>query len=301
MDLKIFFLTSLALVAFAFNSILCRLALAGGEADAASFTAVRLTSGALTLFFIWFAWRSVRVSKGISATPNDTPLLTRGLLQQGSWPSALLLFAYAICFSLAYLGLTAATGALILFGSVQLTMIAVSLVRGERPGVLEWTGLAAAVGGLVYLVIPGLESPPLASSLLMAAAGAAWGGYTLRGKGDGDPLSETTGNFIRSLPFVLLTVPFFLAELRITGAGVFLAVLSGAIASGVGYAIWYTALQSLTSTRAAVLQLSVPVIAGVLAFILLDEQMTLRLLFAALLILGGIAITIAGRKQTNAI
>lgn len=299
--MKIFFLTSLALVAFAFNSILCRLALAGGEADAASFTAVRLTSGALTLFFIWFAWRSVRVSKGISATPNDTPLLTRGLLQQGSWPSALLLFAYAICFSLAYLGLTAATGALILFGSVQLTMIAVSLVRGERPGVLEWTGLAAAVGGLVYLVIPGLESPPLASSLLMAAAGAAWGGYTLRGKGDGDPLSETTGNFIRSLPFVLLTVPFFLAELRITGAGVFLAVLSGAIASGVGYAIWYTALQSLTSTRAAVLQLSVPVIAGVLAFILLDEQMTLRLLFAALLILGGIAITIAGRKQTNAI
>lgn len=298
--MKIFFLTSLALVAFAFNSILCRLALAGGEADAASFTAVRLTSGALTLFFIWFAWRSVRVSKGISATPNDTPLLTRGLLQQGSWPSALLLFAYAICFSLAYLGLTAATGALILFGSVQLTMIAVSLVRGERPGVLEWTGLAAAVGGLVYLVIPGLESPPLASSLLMAAAGAAWGGYTLRGKGEGDPLSDTTGNFVRSLPFAAIAFLIYLPQFQMSAFGVLLAVISGAAASGVGYAVWYAALKGLTSTRAAVLQLSVPVIAGVLAFILLDEQMTLRLLFAALLILGGIAITIAGRKQTNA-
>jgi drug/metabolite transporter (DMT)-like permease len=282
--LKILFLTGLALLAFALNSILCRLALAGGEADAASFTAVRLASGAAALVLISTVFGNAKIAAG-----------------RGSWPSAFLLFAYAICFSLAYIGLTAATGALVLFGSVQLTMITVSLAKGERPAALEWSGLAVAAGGLFYLVLPGLESPPLFNSFLMAAAGAAWGGYTLRGKREADPLTETAGNFIRSLPFMVLALPLFLSELRITAAGAFLAVLSGALASGVGYAVWYKALRSLTSTRAAVLQLSVPVIAALLAVVLLNEMLTMRLLIAGLLVLGGISMTIAGRKPEGAV
>jgi drug/metabolite transporter (DMT)-like permease len=278
--LKIVLFTALALLAFAFNSILCRLALADGEADAASFTTVRLASGAAALAFL----------SAVSGKSKTSSKL-------GSWPSALLLFAYAFCFSLAYIGLTAATGALILFGSVQLTMIAASFAKGDRPSLLELSGLTVAAGGLVYLVLPGLESPPLVSSLLMAAAGAAWGGYTLRGKGEGDPLAATTGNFIRSLLFMIPVLPFFLGELHITAAGAFLAILSGALASGVGYAVWYTALKGLTSTRAAVLQLSVPVIAALLAVVMLNEILTMRLLIAGSTILGGIAITIAGRER----
>ncbi|QQS32600.1 MAG: DMT family transporter [Acidobacteriota bacterium] len=277
--MKIVLFTALALLAFAFNSILCRLALAGGEADAAGFTAVRLASGAAALVLIASVFGK-----------------TKAAAKSGHWLSAFLLFAYAICFSLAYLGLTAATGALILFGSVQLTMIAVSLARGDRPSLTEWLGLAVAVCGLVYLVLPGLESPPLTSSLLMAAAGAAWGGYTLRGKGEGDPLSDTTGNFVRSLPFAAIALLIYLPQLQISAFGVLLAVISGAAASGVGYAVWYAALKGLTSTRAAVFQLSVPVIAAALAVVILDEKPTLHLLTAGLLILGGIAITIAGRK-----
>jgi drug/metabolite transporter (DMT)-like permease len=281
--LKTALYTAFALFAFALNSILCRMALWGGEADAASFTAVRLISGAVALVLISAAFGNAK------AAPKS-----------GSWPSAFLIVSYAICFSLAYLGLTVATGALILFGSVQLTMIVMTLAKGERPSVLEWTGLAVAAGGLVYLVLPGLESPPLVSSLLMTAAGASWAVYTLRGKGEAYPLAATTGNFVRSLPFLIPVLPFFLGELRITAAGAFLAILSGALASGVGYAVWYTALKGLTSTRAAVLQLSVPVIAAVLAVVMLNEILTMRLLIAGLTILGGIAITIAGRKPADA-
>lgn len=281
--MKIVLFTALALLAFAFNSILCRLALAGGEADAAGFTAVRLASGAAALIILSTAIGNYNIAT-----------------VRGTWTSAFLLFAYAICFSLAYLGLTAATGALILFGSVQLTMIALSLIRGDRPGPLEWAGLTAAAGGLVYLLLPGLESPPLASSMLMAAAGAAWGGYTLRGSGELDPLSETAGNFLRSLPFMALALPFFLGELRITAEGAVLAILSGTIASGVGYAVWYTALKGLTTTRAAVLQLSVPVMSALIAVPLLGEVLTIRLAAAGVLILSGIAITIAGRQKRQA-
>lgn len=278
--MKIVLFTALALLAFAFNSILCRLALAGGEADAASFTTVRLLSGAAALALL---------SAVLGRSKTSTRL--------GSWPSAFLLFAYAFCFSLAYLGLTAATGALILFGSVQLTMIAVSFARGDRPSLLELSGLAVAAGGLVYLVLPGLESPPLVSSLLMAAAGAAWGGYTLRGKGDADPLPETAGNFVRSLPFMMIALPFFLDELHISASGTFLAIVSGAIASGVGYAVWYSALRGLTSTRAAVSQLLVPVISALMAVPMLGEILTIHLAAAGSLILSGVAITITGRGQ----
>ncbi len=243
--MKIVFLTTFALFAFAFNSILCRMALGTDEIDAASFTAVRLFAGAVTLMLI-----SLLFGK------------TRNVAKSGQWLSAFFLFAYAICFSFAYLGLTTATGALILFGSVQMTMIGVALVKGERPVALEWLGLVVAVGGLVYLVFPGLSSPPLINSILMASAGAAWGFYTLRGRGSSDPLADTTGNFIRTLPLAALGLLPFMADVHLSSRGVVLAVLSGALASGVGYTVWYAALKFHTATRAAVLQLAVPVIAA---------------------------------------
>jgi drug/metabolite transporter (DMT)-like permease len=193
--------------------------------------------------------------------------------------------------------LAAGTGALILFGSVQLTMIAVSLVRGERPRAVEWLGLVIAVGGLVYLVLPGLQSPPLTSSLLMAAAGAAWGMYTLRGRSSSDPLAETAGNFIRTLPFAAIAMIIFLPNLHMSRDGVLLAAASGAIASGIGYTAWYAALKHHTATRAAVLQLSVPALTAVLGILFLAETASQRLLIAGALIVGGILLTILGRKR----
>ena len=216
--------------------------------------------------------------------------------KRGNWLSAFFLFAYAICFSFAYISLTAGTGALILFGCVQLTMIAAALFKGERPGALEWIGLAAALGGLVYLVFPGLSSPPPVSSALMAGAGIAWGFYTLRGKGSGDPLADTTGNFIRSVPMVILISIPIISQMHLSGRGVLLAILSGAVASGVGYTIWYAALKHITATRAAIVQLSVPVIAAIGGVLFLAETATTRLWIAGALILGGIALTIMGRK-----
>jgi drug/metabolite transporter (DMT)-like permease len=277
--IKIIGYTSFALVAFAFNSILCRMALRGGEADAAGFTALRLASGAVALIVISYFFGKGKTSS-----------------TRGNWISAFFLFAYAICFSFAYIGLTAAAGALILFSSVQFTMIAVALSRGERPHRLEWLGLVIAVAGLVYLVFPGLSSPPLLASVLMAAAGVAWGFYTLRGKGSSDPLGDTAGNFIRSVPMIVVAaIPFF-AQINVSTRGFVLAVLSGAIASGVGYTVWYAALKNHTATRAAVLQLSVPVIAAFGGILLLSEVLSTRLLIASALILGGIAMTIFGRR-----
>ncbi len=295
--MRVFLYTSFTLVAFAFNSILCRLALRGDEADAAGFTAVRLASGAIALVVIWLICRNPRVSKGVTRKSGDKPSLTRGPLHSGTWPSALLLFAYAICFSFAYLGLTAGTGALILFGSVQMTMIAVTLFHGERPRPLEWLGLATAVGGLVYLVFPRLASPPLNSSLLMAAAGASWGLYTLRGKRSTDPLGQTTGNFIRTLPFAAVIAVIFFPNLYLSTRGIILAVLSGAVTSGIGYTVWYAALKHHTATRAAVLQLSVPVITAIIGVLFLTETADTRLVIAAALILGGIALTIFGKRS----
>ena len=255
------------------------MALRGGEADAVGFTLVRLVAGAVTLITISYFF-----GKGTKTTGR------------GNWISAFFLFAYAICFSLAYLALNAGAGALILFGSVQLTMILFALSRGERPNLLEWVGLAAALGGLVYLVFPGLTSPPLYSSLLMAAAGVAWGVYTLRGKGS-DPLATTTGNFIWSVPMIVVaSVPFFY-RIHLSNRGAVLAVLSGAVASGVGYTVWYAALKHHTSTRAAVLQLSVPVIAAAGGVLFLSESATTRLWIAGATILGGIGLTILGRKR----
>lgn len=278
--IKIIGYTAFALVAFAFNSILCRMALRTGEADAAGFTAVRLVSGALALIVISYFF---------SKHENK--------MKRGNWFSAFFLFAYAICFSFAYIGLTAAAGALILFGSVQFTMTAVTLFRGERPSSLEWFGLLIALGGLVYLVFPGLSSPPLFASVLMAAAGIAWGFYTLRGKGSSNPLGDTTGNFIRSVPMIALAAIPFLSSINLSTRGIVLAILSGAVASGVGYTVWYAGLKHHTATRAAVLQLAVPVIAAFGGVTLLAEAFSARLLIASALILGGIALTIFGRRN----
>ena len=272
--------TAFALVAFAFNSILCRMALRPGEADAAGFTVVRLVSGAVTLAVLAYVFGK-----------------TRNVLQTGHWWSALFLFAYAICFSFAYLGLPAGTGALILFGSVQLTMIGAALVKGEHPGLLEWLGLAVAVGGLVYLALPGLASPPPVSSGLMAAAGVAWGAYTLRGRGSSNPLAETAGNFARAVPMVVLIAIPYLYQMHMSQRGLVLAVLSGAVASGIGYTVWYAALRDLSSTRAAVLQLLVPVIAAACGVAFLAEEATRRLYIAGAMILGGILMTILGRGK----
>lgn len=278
--MKPVFYTIFALVCFAFNSILCRLALKTDEIDAPSFTAIRLISGGVTLFVIFSVFGKKDAEKG-----------------KANWLSAFWLFLYAICFSFAYLGLTTATGALILFGSVQLTMIVFALVKGERPRRLEWLGLIFAFGGLVYLVLPGLESPPVSSAVLMIAAGAAWGFYTLRGRGSTNPLADTAGNFLRSVPFVVLAALPFLASIHLSAKGVLLAVLSGAVASGIGYSVWYAALKFHTATRAAVLQLSVPAIAALGGVVFLTESVSMRLILASLLILGGIGLVIWGRKN----
>ena len=256
------------------------MALRGGEADAAGFTLVRLISGAVTLVIISYFFSKQEGSSG-----------------RGNWLSAFFLFAYAICFSFAYLGLTAGTGALILFGAVQLTMIAVAIVRGERPHKLEWIGLVGAVAGLVYLVLPGLSAPPLFSSALMAAAGASWGFYTLRGRGSTAPLADTTGNFIRSAPMIAIATLPFVRSVNLSNTGLELAAVSGAVASGVGYTVWYAALKFHTATRAAVLQLAVPVIAAGFGILLLAETATTRLAVASTLILGGILLVIVARRK----
>jgi drug/metabolite transporter (DMT)-like permease len=303
--IKTFAYTAFALLAFAFNSILCRLALRGGEADAAGFTAVRLASGAAMLIGIsYFAAGRVgspdslssprgvsspHVSKGSTSTSAST---SASNLIRGSWPSAFFLFAYAVCFSFAYLGLTAGTGALILFGSVQITMIGTAIIRGERPRMLEWLGFVAAAGGLVYLVLPGLASPPFLHALLMAGAGAAWGFYTLRGNGSSDPLANTTGNFVRSLPMIAVVVITCFASVSLSNTGMILGILSGAIASGIGYTVWYAALKHLTATRAAILQLPVPLFTAVLGILLLSETATTRLAIASAFVLGGVGLTL---------
>jgi len=269
---RILVLTVLAMIAFAGNSLLCRLALHHTAIDPASFTWIRLVSGALAL------WLIVRVRAPASSA--------------GNWRSAFALFVYGATFSFAYASLTAATGALLLFGAVQATMIGYGLSRGERLTAQQLAGLALAFGGLTWLMLPGLAQPPLAGSILMLVAGAAWGVYSLRGKGAGDPARVTAGNFARAVPFALALAAAMLPWASIDAAGAACAVVSGAIASGVGYIIWYTALRGLSATGAAVVQLSVPVLAALGGALFLSEAITLRLAIASIGILGGIAMVI---------
>ena len=278
--LQIIAFTVFALVSFAFNSILCRLALGNEMIDSVSFTTIRLVSGAITLSIISIVFNRKQID-----------------LKRGNWLSAFFLFAYAICFSLAYLQLTTATGALILFGSVQLTMICAALIKGERPQIIEWIGLLLAFSGLIYLVFPELSAPPVLYSLLMMSAGIAWGFYTLRGKGSENPLADTAGNFIRTVPMILLSAIPFLSQIQLSNKGVTLAILSGAIASGIGYSVWYAILKYHTATRAAILQLSVPAIAAIGGVFFLAESLSLRLLISSGLILGGIGLAIIGKNK----
>jgi len=278
--LRVIGLTTIAMIAFAGNSLLCRLALQQTTIDPASFTAIRLVSGALML------WLVVKMKHG---APEG----------RGNWLSAIALFVYAAGFSFAYVSLPAASGALLLFGAVQATMIGRGLWVGERFRGLQFVGLLLALAGLVGLLLPGLSAPPLFGSLLMLVAGVAWGIYSLRAKGTGDPTRVTAGNFLRTVPIAislsLLMINFAVVDM----AGFLYALASGALASGMGYAIWYAALPALKNTSAATVQLSVPVIAALGGIVFLDEPVTLRLLLASVAILGGIALVIL-RKQNTA-
>jgi drug/metabolite transporter (DMT)-like permease len=282
--LRIASLSALAMLAFAGNSLLCRLALVHTPIDVASFTGIRLLAGALTL------WMLVKMrAAGTAKFGQDDA--------GGSWISAFALFAYAAAFSLAYTQLTAATGALLLFGSVQATMIGVGLWRGERMAPLQVAGLCLAVAGLGALLLPGLSAPPLAGALLMIAAGAAWGVYSLRGRRARDPLATTAGNFLRTLPFAALLGVLMIGRLTPDATGAGYAIASGALTSGIGYAIWYAALPHLGALRAAVLQLSVPVIAAAGGLLLIGEPITLRFVLCSIAILGGVLVVILfGRR-----
>lgn len=278
---RILALTALAMLAFASNSLLCRLALKDTAIDAASFTSIRLAAGAATL------WLVVQVRHGAA-------------VGSGNWRSAFALFAYAAGFSFAYVNLPAATGALLLFGAVQATMIGHGLWAGERLRGLQLAGLVLALGGLVGLLLPGLSAPPLLGSILMLGAGVAWGIYSLRGKGAGDPTRVTAGNFLRTVPIAAAMTVLMYDSATLDGAGVVYAVASGALASGLGYAVWYTALPALNSTKAATVQLSVPVIAAAGGILFLGESVTLRLALASAAVLGGIALVILEKKNANA-
>jgi len=269
--------TLLAMLAFAANSLLCRLALGQELIDAASFATVRVGSGAVVLTLMMLPRWRVRARA------------------QTDWRSVAMLFAYMVLFSFAYLSLSAGTGALILFGAVQLTMFIAALRGGEKFALLSWAGLALAVIGLVYLVSPGLTAPDPMNAILMAIAGIAWGFYSLLGRGISDPLEATANNFIYSVPLVIIVSLLFKDEYHSTLSGLLLAVVSGAITSGLGYVIWYSALRGLTATRAATVQLSVPAIAAFGGVVLLSEQITLRLVLASVATLGGVWIVLAQR------
>ncbi len=274
---RIALLTTFAMLAFASNSLLCRVALRDTAIDAASFTSIRLASGALVLMLL---------------------LRTRGQrpMAAGSWPMAAMLFAYAVFFSFAYRDLTAATGALLLFGSVQLTMMAWGLFSGERLRGVRLLGVLAAVAGLVWLLLPGLSAPPPGEAAMMLVAGAAWGVYSLLGRGAGEPIAATGGNFVRTIPFAAVLSLATAGMASPDPMGVLYAVISGAVTSGLGYVLWYAALPMLAATTAATIQLSVPAIAAVAGAVLLAEPITWRLVLASAAILGGIALTIRGKK-----
>ena len=323
--IRLFILTLLAMVAFASNSLLCRLALKHTSIDAASFTFIRIFSGAVALWLLMNIRSRMIVDR--TATPLAAGSKTRvgfpsassspkrrgdpfslrekvrrrvlGWKGNGNWTSALALFTYAAAFSFAYVNLSAGTGALLLFGAVQATMIFWGLHKGERLDAIQITGLVVAVTGLVILVFPGLSAPPLIGSILMLGAGVAWGVYSLRGKGVQNPASVTAGNFIRAIPFSVVVWIFFLPWAHVDLAGVTYAIISGAIASGVGYVIWYSALPGLKAASAATVQLSVPVLAATGGILLLGESITLRYVLASVTVLGGIALVVVTLHSQN--
>lgn len=277
---RVFTLTLLAMLAFAGNSILCRLALRATPIDAATFTSIRIVSGAIMLGLI-------------------TQIKGGSIKAGGNWPSALALFIYAAGFSFAYIQLSAGTGALLLFGAVQVTMVGYGFWTGERLRKQQIAGFILALVGLVIFLLPGLSAPPLLSSGLMMAAGVAWGIYSLRGKTASNPMGMTAGNFLRAVPFTVGLSLSMVSDATLTITGCLYAVAAGAVTSGLGYTIWYTALKDLTATSAATVQLSVPVISAAGGILVLGENLTLRLVVASSAILGGIALAILEKPQTE--
>jgi drug/metabolite transporter (DMT)-like permease len=271
-------LAAAALVGFAANSLLTRGALAGGELDAATFTFVRLLTGALTLTLL-------------------ARLRSRPTREWGSWTSALALAGYAVFFTLAYRRIGAGVGALVLFGSVQVTMIGTGLVKGERPGKIDWLGLAIAFAGLLVFTVPGATAPDPLGAALMAAAGACWGAYSLAGRRSVDPLGATAGNFVRSTLAGLAFVGLSLSSIHITTRGLVLATASGSLASGVGYTLWYAALPSLLAWRAALIQTVVPILTALAATAMLGETVSLRLAIATALVATGVLLTVKRPKR----
>lgn len=277
--MKSILLTILALLAFAGNSILCRYALKGAAIDASSFTTIRLISGAVFLVALVlfknrgkFDWKS------------------------GSWSSSLFLFLYSVAFSFSYVSLNTGIGALILFGFVQLTMILVSLAQGNKLLIIEWTGLIIAFSGLALLLLPSATAPSLIGFILMAIAGISWGFYTLAGKGAQDPIMQTATNFLRTIPFVIVLLILSLNNITMTNEGILLAIVSGTVTSGLGYAIWYAAINGLSITQAAVLQLTVPIIAAFGGVLFTNEAITTDLIISSILVLGGILVVTLGKK-----
>jgi drug/metabolite transporter (DMT)-like permease len=290
-------LTALALIAFAANSILCRLALGNESIDAAGFTIIRLLAGALTLMGI-LQLRSYLEARDKRAL--DQPISESASQSTGSWFSGLMLFIYAALFSFAYVSMDTGTGALILFGAVQLTMILMSIFKGERLLAIEWVGMIVAFVGFIYLVLPQLGTPSLIGFIMMSISGIAWGFYTLAGRGSKNPLGDTSYNFLRTLPLVTVLLVVSIQQLALTTEGVVWAVLSGSLASGVGYSIWYSALRGLSSTQAAVVQLLVPMIAALGGVMFMSEVITTRLMISGGMILGGIALVVLGRYYLTA-
>jgi drug/metabolite transporter (DMT)-like permease len=274
-------LTGITLVAFAANSLLCRMALAPGLIDPVAFTVIRLGSG-------------VAILVPLSALMSEPRPEGRS---PSSWRSGLALFVYAMAFSLAYVSLETGMGALILFGSVQATMIGAALRQGERPRPQEWTGLVVAMAGLVYLVLPGIAAPEPLGAALMIASGVGWGVYSLRGKGRSAPVAATAGNFAWALALAIAGLFLSWGALHTSTRGTTLAVTSGAITSGLGYVIWYIALRGLTATRAAIVQLAVPVIAAAGGIVVLGEEPSARLAIASVIILGGVGVAIVARDH----
>jgi len=272
--LRVVFLTAAALIGFAANSLLTRGALGAGRLDAATFTCIRLLTGALTLAVLARVRRSGPV------------------VERGSWLSAAELAGYAVFFTLAYTRIGAGVGALILFGSVQVTMIGTGLVRGERPGLVDWLGFGLAIAGLMTFTLPGASAPDPIGFALMMAAGACWGAYSLAGRRSRDPLGATAGNFLRASLAGLIFAAVAFNMWHVTGTGVGLAAASGSLASGVGYTLWYAALPSLAAWRAAVLQLVVPLLTAIAAKTMLGEALSTQLIVAGLLIAAGVGLTI---------
>ena len=280
--IKTIIYTTLALIAFAANSVICRLALKDGAIDPGLFTSIRLSSGAAVLIALVFLSKNRRHEKS-----------------KGSWTSAGMLFLYAAAFSYAYVSLETGIGALIAFGVVQITMIASSLISGYKMNGMEWLGILLALAGFLYLLLPGASAPSLSGFILMSLSGIGWGIYSLRGKKSKHPLVDTAYNFLRSLPFLILLIYFLAQESNYSTKGILLALLSGIVTSGIGYTIWYTALKGLNSIQASIVQLLVPVLAAIGGVIFIGELISLRLMASSLMILGGILLLIIKRIPSN--